>query len=83
MYQIIVENKAVKEIDALPNDILPLVVDIIEALKRAPRPSGVKKLVGRDGWRVKVRTYRVLYTIDDRQKTVTIYRVKHRRDAYR
>lgn len=27
--------------------------------------------------------YRILYNVDDESKVVTIYRVKHRREAYR
>jgi len=32
---------------------------------------------------VRVGVYRVLYDVDDAERTVTVYRVKHRRDVYR
>ena len=83
MYRIVIEQKALKEIDVLPNDILQLVIDAIDALKANPRPHGIKKLVGETGWRIRVRHYRILYTIDDKGKIITVYRVKHRRDVYR
>ena len=83
MYKIIIENRAAKEIESLPDDIIQRVTDTIKGFRSNPRPHGVKKLIGEDGWRIKVRTYRVLYTIDDKQRLVSIYRVKHRRDAYR
>ena len=83
MYKIIVENRAAKEIESLPIDVIQHVIDTIKRLESHPRPHGVKKLVGEDGWRIKIRTYRILYTIDDKQKLISIYRVKHRRDAYR
>jgi len=83
MYRVIVERRASKEIEALPNDVIQRVIDAIETFKSFPRPSGVKKLIGGGGWRVRVGDYRVLYTIDDSQKLVTVYRVKHRREAYR
>ena len=83
MYRIIVERKAAKEIKSLPREILQEVILAIEELKLTPRPSGVKKLAGEDGWRIRLRIYRILYTIDDKEKLVTIYRVKHRKDAYK
>lgn len=83
MYSIIIENRAAKEIESLPDDIIQRVTDAIKGLKSNPRPHGAKKLIGEDGWRIKIRTYRVLYTIDDKQRLISIYRVKHRRDAYR
>lgn len=83
MYRVIVEQKAAKEINVLPDSVLQLVFDAIEHLKFKPRLHGVKKLVGEIGWRIRVRDYRILYTIDDKAKVITIYRVKHRKDAYR
>ncbi len=83
MYRVIIEQKALKEIDALPNDVLQLVFDAIDDLKTEPRPHGVKKLVGQVGWRLRVRHYRILYIIDDKAKLITIYRVKHRKESYR
>ena len=36
-----------------------------------------------DDYRLRVGPYRILYDIDDKVQVVTIYRVKHRREAYR
>lgn len=56
----------------------------IDALAREPRPPGVQKLKGSgDFWRLRVGELRVLYTISDRIVTVTVVRVRHRRDVYR
>ncbi|HAZ10341.1 MAG TPA: type II toxin-antitoxin system mRNA interferase toxin, RelE/StbE family [Candidatus Omnitrophica bacterium] len=83
MYRIIIERKAAKEIECLPNDTIQRVTDAIKNLKLNPRPHGSKKLTGEAGWRVRIGDYRILYTIDDSQKLITIYRVKHRKEAYR
>jgi mRNA interferase RelE/StbE len=55
----------------------------IEQLETNPRPHGVKKLVGRNGWRLRVGDYRVVYTIQDNRLLVMIIRVAHRKDVYR
>lgn len=83
MYRIVIENRAGNEIKSLPDDIIQRVIDAIRALESNPRPHGTKKLIGGDGWRVKIRTYRILYTIDDKQRLISVYRVKHRKDVYR
>jgi len=83
-YTVIIENKAQKEFLKLspPND--NSVKKVIEKLGNVPRPSGAKKLSGtKDGYRVRVGEYRILYTIDDRRKVLTIYRIGHRREVYR
>ena len=49
MYKIIVENRAAKEIESLPIDVIQHVIDTIKRLESHPRPHGVKKLVGEDG----------------------------------
>ncbi|MDP3042401.1 MAG: type II toxin-antitoxin system RelE/ParE family toxin [Candidatus Omnitrophota bacterium] len=83
MYKIIIERRAAKEIESLPNDVIQRVTDAISHLRPTPRPHGIKKLAGENGWRIRIRDYRILYTIDDAQKLITIYRVKHRREVYR
>ena len=42
-----------------------------------------KKLRGTDGRRIRIGDYRILYRIDDANHIVTIYRIRHRREAYR
>ncbi|MDH3771893.1 MAG: type II toxin-antitoxin system RelE/ParE family toxin [Nitrospirota bacterium] len=53
------------------------------ALAYDPRPKSSRKLTGREGWRLRVGDYRVLYDINDAKQTITIVHVGHRRDVYR
>ena len=48
-----------------------------------PRPFGVQKLSGASGYRIRIGDYRVLYEIHDKRHLVSVYRIKHRREAYR
>ena len=48
-----------------------------------PRPAGCSKLAGRDGYRLRVGDYRVIYGIDDAAREVTVLDLGHRRDIYR
>jgi mRNA interferase RelE/StbE len=84
MYQILVEKRAQRDLKDLSADLFKQVIDHIQALSKNPRPAGCRKIVGsQSDWRIRVGTYRVIYEILDREKTVRIYRVKHRKDVYR
>ncbi len=83
MYRVIIENKAKKEVRSLTPENIKRIVTAISSLKDNPRPRGVKKLIGKVGWRITVGDYRVLYDIKDKEKEVLVYRVKHRREVYR
>ncbi|MEK9149974.1 MAG: type II toxin-antitoxin system RelE/ParE family toxin [Candidatus Desantisbacteria bacterium] len=82
MYRIRYESSVRKELDSIPDRYYQRVEEAIMALGLEPRPFGVKK-IRPDDWRIRVGDYRILYEIDDKRKMVTIYRVKHRKDAYR
>jgi mRNA interferase RelE/StbE len=59
-------------------------LQVIIGLRKEPRPTGAKKLVGsRDDWRVRIGQYRIVYEIDGDEDLVTIYTVAKRSDAYR
>jgi len=56
----------------------------LAALEDAPRPRASKKLTGRGRERrLRVGEYRVLYEVDDENRVVRIFRVRHRGRAYR
>lgn len=82
-YRLFIHRSAQKSLAGIPRDDYQSVVDSILALASNPRPHRCKKLVDRDGWRIRVGRYRVIYEIDDNQKTVTVTKVGHRRDVYR
>ena len=84
-YEVRLESRAERELNALPNDVLRRVDAKLRDLATNPRPSGVKKLRGREGegWRVRVGGYRILYTVDDAARVVSIYRIAPRARAYR
>lgn len=83
-YRLTIASRASKDLAALPGAMAARVDSVILALKHEPRPRGVKKLKGeRMLWRVRVADYRVVYSIDDRNRVVDIIGVPHRSKAYR
>jgi mRNA interferase RelE/StbE len=82
-YTVGILRRAQKELAQLPAEVYPRVRDGIRALAHDPRPPGCRKLTARDGWRISIGDYRVIYDIDDTQHAVTVVHVGHRRDVYR
>lgn len=81
-YAVLILRRAQKELADLPKADYERVRDAISALAENPRPAGCKKLVGREGWRIRSGDYRAIYEIDDDQKKVTVLHIGHRRDVY-
>ncbi|MEW5946064.1 MAG: type II toxin-antitoxin system RelE/ParE family toxin [bacterium] len=83
-YKIVLRPAARRDFDALDRQTFRRIISKINVLKSDARPPGSKKLVGRDNeHRLRIGSYRVLYEIDDKEKIIRIFRVLHRREAYR
>jgi len=55
----------------------------IHRLAADPRPVGAEKLSALERYRIRQGDYRIVYSIDDRERTVTVFKVGHRREVYR
>ncbi|MDJ0902882.1 MAG: type II toxin-antitoxin system RelE/ParE family toxin [Xenococcus sp. MO_188.B8] len=82
-YKITIRRRAAKALANLPNKDYQKVRSTIRELAENPRPQGCLKLTGRDGWRIRVGVYRVIYGINDEGKKVIVLDIGHRRDVYR
>ena len=82
-YQLIIERRAEKQIETLKSNLIKRVTNAISVLVDNPRPSGCCKLKVQSGYRLRVGNIRILYTVDDERKIVTIYLVSRRDQAYR
>ena len=82
-YEPLLQPRARKEYLALPTEIVKKITQSIAVLEKNPRSHQSIKLSGGEGYRLRVGDYRILYEIDDSNKKVVIYRIKHRREAYR
>ena len=82
-YQVIVPKSVQKELDRLPNDVAERILTRLVGLETNPRPADVKKLKGRDAWRIRIGDYRVIYEIHDRVLQILVITVGHRREIYR
>ena len=84
-YTVLLERKAEEELKSLPAQILRRIDRSLQSLATEPVSRKATKLKGKnsEGWRIRVGDYSILYTIDEERKIINVYRIKHRREAYR
>jgi mRNA interferase RelE/StbE len=58
-YTVILPRPVQKQLAKLDATFASRIEDSLIALQAEPRPSGAKKLKGRDGWRMRVGDYRL------------------------
>lgn len=81
-YAVSLKRSAEKELEGLPKKMHERVLKCLISLKGVPRPTGAKKLHGREGYRIRVGDYRILYIVDDAEKKVEVFSIAHRREVY-
>lgn len=80
--KIFLSSKADRQLKKLPSQMSQVLISRIKKLGVNPFLSGSKKLAGREGWRIRVGDYRILYTVDKKKKELTILSVAHRKEVY-
>jgi mRNA interferase RelE/StbE len=66
----------------IPQPYRDRIIAAVRNLAEEPMPSGVKKLTGREAWRIRVGDYRIIYEIQDQALIVLVVSIGHRRDIY-
>ncbi len=73
---------AQKQLDKLPDNVAIPIIGAIKNLSTNPRPSGCKKLKGRNGYRIRKGDYRIIYDIFNKELLVDFIALGHRREIY-
>lgn len=81
-YQVTIKPTAVKALEKINDPAYSNIKKAILALAHDPRPHGYKKLKGRDGYRIRVGDYRILYNVFDHILSVDVVNLGHRKDIY-
>jgi len=82
-YQVILKRSAERKLDTIRGKLFGHIKRKLLALEDNPRPFGVEKLHGQEGYRLRVGDHRILYLINDAMKRVEVIAIRHRREAYR
>jgi len=82
-YEVYLKRSAAKELGRLPRADLRRVVARIRSLAKEPRPAGSEKLSGQERYRIRQGDYRIVYSVQDDERTVWLVKISHRREVYR
>ena len=82
MYEVVIDRYAQKQLSKIPPPHFNRIVKAINDLANTPRPLGCKKLTGRPGFRIRIGTYRVIYTIEDKILKVFVIDIGYRSGIY-
>jgi mRNA interferase RelE/StbE len=84
-YRVLIKSSAAREIEAVgQKKDRQRIVTAIRALAEEPRPTGSQKLTGEtDRYRIRIGSYRIIYSIEDSDLIVLIVRIAHRKEVYR
>ncbi len=81
-YSVTFSRRAFKDLEKINEPFYHQIKQAIVALADDPRPQGYKKLKGRDGYRIRVGNYRIIYDVFDHELIVDIIALGHRKDIY-
>ena len=82
-YEILFKESVWKDLKKIPKRELKKILSRVEKLGNDPRPMGCEKLTGEELYRIRPGNYRIVYSIQDNELTVWVFKVGHRKDVYR
>lgn len=81
-FKISIRKSAIKSLQHINEPYYSSIKHAIYRLSDNPRPIGCKKLKGRNGYRIRVAHYRIIYEIFDNELLVDVISLGHRKDIY-
>lgn len=83
-YEIILRPSARRDLDSLDARTFQRILNQLKKLEENARPQDSKKLKGRrNEYRLRAGNYRILYEIVESDRTVRVFHVLTRQDAYK
>jgi len=85
VYKLIFKKEAAKSLNKLPRNVAKTIRQKLEAIAVNPYAENpnVKKLQGREGYRLRVGDWRVIYETQNDQLVILVLKVAPRGEVYR
>ncbi len=84
MYRVELSSRALKSLRRLPPDLGSRIIKGLRVLGENPAPKGALKIKGgKDVYRLRIGDYRILYTILEKEACILVFKIEHRKRAYR
>jgi len=83
-FKIDLRGSSEHDLKKIDRQYIPKIIEEIGYLAQNPFPIQSKKLKDSESsYRLRVGDYRVVYQVDQESKTIVIYHIRHRKDAYK
>jgi mRNA interferase RelE/StbE len=83
-YSVLLAPPAERQLKALAEATQKRIITRLKTLRHNPRPQGVKKLAGEGNlYRIRDGSYRIIYTIQDKELIVLVVKIGDRKEVYR
>jgi mRNA interferase RelE/StbE len=85
MYKVALTKKAIKNFQKLPDNLRDRWGEVFDELQYsfAPLRLDVKKLKGfKNTYRIRLGSWRIIYRVDNNEKSVLVYSILPRKSAY-
>jgi mRNA interferase RelE/StbE len=83
IYKIHLSNYAIKQLDKLSKAMYLKAYQKMQNLSSNPRPNGCIKLTDSDEYRIRFGDYRILYKMNDIDKTIEVFDIANRKEIYK
>ena len=77
-YHVEMSRSALRDLRRLRDSDILRITQAVRALENEPLPNDVRKLTGKDSWRIRVGEYRVIYAISHARQHIEIQDVLRR-----
>jgi mRNA interferase RelE/StbE len=81
-YGVRIAASADKELERMSRLLRQRIIEKFDEISKDPRGTDSKKLDAAT-YRVRVGDYRIVYHVNDGERTVLVTRIRHRREVYR
>lgn len=81
-YSIEIRSKVLKSLVKIREPHYSALKKQLYDLAENPRPNGYRKLKGRNGYRIRVGNYRIIYAIFDAILVIEVIDLGHRKEIY-
>ena len=82
-YKIFFKKSVEKDLRKIPRKYLLKILEKVANLKKTPHPEGSEKLAGQELYRVRQGTYRIVYSMQNKELTIWVVKVSHRKEIYK
>jgi len=83
-YEIEWKHTAEKDLRNIDRQFIAKILEAVESLSTNPLPTNCRKLKDAENfYRIRIGDYRVIYQVNSHEQLITIYHVRHRKEAYR